>query len=249
MTVNMRGKIALVTGAAQGIGAAIASSLYDEGAFVISADIRFSAPPGDLRDHDLTTRATAPVTLDVTSEQAWRQLAASIAACSGRLDILVNNAGVSEQADLEELDELGWRRVIDTDLTGPWLGMKACAAQLKAAPHASVVNIGSIYASSSAPYGRNPAYHAAKGGLLSLTRNAAIRWAPDGVRVNAVSPGIVVAGDQINTAQARRIINGTPMKRAARPEEVADAVVFLASDRASYITGTELIVDGGWSVA
>lgn len=243
----LAGRVAVVTGAAQGIGASIAQVFADHGAFVVATDVQF---PARFNDDALPAPVDGTIVqraLDVTADADWIALAASVTASAGRLDILVNNAAVAEQGSLEEIEITDWNRVTAVGLTGTWLGMQHCAALLKAAGTASVVNIGSIYGGASAPWGRSPAYHATKGGVLALTRNAAALWAEQGIRVNTVSPGIVVAGDQIDTPDARRIIESTPMRRAAQPAEIAKAVLFVASDWASYMTGAELLVDGGWS--
>jgi NAD(P)-dependent dehydrogenase (short-subunit alcohol dehydrogenase family) len=243
----LAGRVAVVTGAAQGIGAAIAETLSEHGAFVVATDIQFAAVP---QAHLIPRAATGVVVrfaLDVTDDVQWRALAGVLAATVAHVDVLVNNAAIAEQESLEDLQRGTWDRVMEVGLTGTWLGMKHCAPLLRAAGSASVVNIGSIYGGFSAPWGRSPAYHAMKGGVLALTRNAAAFWAEAGIRVNTVSPGIVRSGDQADSPQARWIIETTPQQRAAEPVEVARAVLYVASDWASNMTGADLRVDGGWA--
>ncbi|GAA1609298.1 SDR family NAD(P)-dependent oxidoreductase [Actinoplanes couchii] len=236
---RLTGKTALVTGAAGGIGKATAQRLAAEGATVIVADVQ-----------DTLGKRTAEeigglyLSLDVTSEAAWERAVATVRETYGGLDILVNNAGISDRDVLENTDLATYEKVVAVTQTSVFLGTKAFAPLLKAAPAASVVNISSIFAASGG-FGASPAYHAAKGAVRTLTKNIAIEWAPLGVRVNSVHPGFIetpMMGDTDRTP----LVEVTPLGRVGRPEEVANAVLFLASDEASFVTGSELYVDGGY---
>ena len=244
----MAGKTAIVTGAAQGLGAAIVTTLATHGACVIATDVQFTdAPSADRLPPGPVDGEIIRLAHDVSDEAQWAAVTAAVGTAFGALHLLVNDAAIAEQDSLEDLERATWDHVLAVGLSGAWLGMKHCAPLLRAAGTAAVVNIGSIYGTYSAPWGRSPAYHAIKGGLLALSRNAATLWAEAGIRVNTISPGIVRSGDQFDTPEARRIIDGTPLRRLAEPEEIAHAVLFAASDWASYMTGAEMRIDGGWS--
>jgi NAD(P)-dependent dehydrogenase (short-subunit alcohol dehydrogenase family) len=166
----------------------------------------------------------------------------------GRLDILVNNAGMGDLKAIEDttLDE--WHRTISIDQTGVFLGMKTAAAALKASGHGSVINISSIFGTSGG-FGTSPAYHAAKGAVRTLTKNTALHWVGDGVRVNSVHPGFIdtpILAQAKGTPYEQAMLALTPMGRLGKPAEVAAGVAYLASDDASFVTGLELYIDGGY---
>ncbi|SDT39331.1 SDR family NAD(P)-dependent oxidoreductase [Actinoplanes derwentensis] len=236
---RLTGKTALVTGAAGGIGKATAERMAAEGATVIVADVQDelgAKTAADLGGHYLS--------LDVTSEAAWAQAVTTVQETFGGLDILVNNAGISDRDVLEDTALATYEKVVAVTQTSVFLGMRAFAPLLKAAPAASVVNISSIFGASGG-FGSSPAYHAAKGAVRTLTKNIAIEWAPIGIQVNSVHPGFIetpMMGDTDRTPLAEV----TPLGRVGRAEEVANAVLFLASDEASFVTGAELFVDGGY---
>ncbi|WP_430785756.1 SDR family NAD(P)-dependent oxidoreductase [Actinoplanes sp. G11-F43] len=236
---RLTGKTALVTGAAGGIGKHTARRMVEEGATVIVADVQDTLgaeTAAEINAHYLS--------LDVTSEAAWERAVQTVRETFGGLDILVNNAGISDRDVLEDTGLATYEKVVAVTQTSVFLGMKAFAPLLKEASAASVVNISSIFGASGG-FGASPAYHAAKGAVRTLTKNIAIEWAPIGIRVNSVHPGFIetpMMGDTDRTPLAEV----TPLGRVGRPEEVADAVLFLASDEASFVTGSELYVDGGY---
>lgn len=245
---RLENRVALVTGAASGIGRAIALRLAEEGAAVLVTDIADDAGKQTALDiTDKGGRATY-FHLDVTSPEEWKAAVAAAVDEFGGLDILVNNAGMGDLEAIEDTTVEGWERTIAIDQTGVFLGMKIAAEELKKSDHASVINISSIFGASGG-FGTSPAYHAAKGAVRILTKNVALHWAQEGIRVNSVHPGFVdtpILDDARGTPFEEAILSMTPMGRLGRPEEIAAGVAFLASDDASFMTGSELYIDGGY---
>jgi NAD(P)-dependent dehydrogenase (short-subunit alcohol dehydrogenase family) len=245
---RLEGRVALVTGAASGIGKAIVMRLAAEGSAVCVTDVN------DEQGHAVVTsiidaggRASF-AHLDVTSESDWADAVASVVDEFGGLDILVNNAGMGDLGTIEETSLEDWARTIGIDQTGVFLGMKTAAAALADSGHASVINISSIFGTSGG-FGTSPAYHAAKGAVRTLTKNTALHWAERGIRVNSVHPGFIdtpILEPTKGTEFEQTMISLTPMGRLGRPEEIAAGVAYLASDDASFVTGLELYVDGGY---
>lgn len=248
---RLRGRVALVTGAASGIGKAIAKRLADEGAAVMVTDLQDAAGE-NVREEIAETGGTAAfVHLDVSSAEGWAAAVNEVVRTFGRLDVLVNNAGIGDLAAIEDATLQDWERTISIDETGVFLGMKAAAFELEKSGHGAVVNIGSIFGASGG-FGTSPAYHAAKGALRTLTKNVALHWAERGIRVNIVQPGFIDTPllDQVrDTPLERRILELTPLRRLGNPAEVAAGVAYLASDDASFVTGAELYIDGGYAAA
>ncbi len=190
------------------------------------------------------------VGLDVTDEQAWHEVVAEVTARLGGLSVLVNNAGVAEMVDVETETLDTWERVIAVTQRGVWLGMKHAGPVIERSGGGSIVNISSIFGAVGG-FGGQFSYHAAKGAVRLMTKNAALHWATRGVRVNSVHPGFIETplAHKLwqGTPRLAAMIDNTPMGRLGRTDEVAGAVVFLASDEASFITGSELYVDGGYT--
>lgn len=233
------GRVALITGGASGIGAATARRILDEGGSVAIADIQDDL--GRERTDEWGDRAHY-LHLDVTSEAEWAAAVDETVARFGRLDILVNNAGGGHYERIEDTELEVWDRVIALSQTSVFLGTKAASAALHASGHGSVVNVSSVYGLVGGT-GGSPAYHAAKGAVRLLTKNTAIAWWPDGVRVNSVHPGFI--DTPLLKDHRERIAQATPSGRLGTAEEVANVIVFLASDEASFVTGAEYVVDGG----
>ncbi len=252
---RLAGRVALITGAASGIGKATAERLAAEGAAVMVTDIDDDGGKAVASGLACRGQRTAYLHLDVVSEPEWQRAVEGAAEQFGGLDILVNNAGVRGEPDpIEQTSLANWDRSIAILQTGVFLGMKHAAPALLSSPHASVINISSIFGASGG-FGTSPAYHAAKGAVRVPTKTAALHWARQGIRVNSVHPGFidtpllqpVSAGADPRSGRFRRaILDCTPMGRLGRPEEVAAGVAYLASDDASFVTGSELYIDGGY---
>jgi NAD(P)-dependent dehydrogenase (short-subunit alcohol dehydrogenase family) len=184
----------------------------------------------------------------VVSQAEWERAIGVAASEFGGLDILVNNAGLGDLATIEETSLEDYERTIAIDQTGVFLGMKVAAELLSASPHGSVINISSIFGTSGG-FGTSPAYHAAKGAVRTLTKNTALHWADKGIRVNSVHPGFIdtpILDSTKGTEFEQVMISLTPMGRLGQPQEVAAGVAYLASDDASFVTGLELYIDGGF---
>ena len=234
-------KIALVTGAARGQGAAIVRRLLDDGFRVAAADVltdELAAGTADLGPEVL------PLALDVTSAADWTAAVARTAEAFGGLTALVNNAGVLHRAAVADETEEAFERSWRINCLGPFLGVQAALALLRTGTGASVVNTCSTGAVR--PFPQHAAYGAAKWGLRGLTQILAAELAPD-IRVNAVLPG-PIATPMLDSTTQSRLAERIPAGRLGVPGDVADAVAFLVSEHASFITGAELVVDGGQSL-
>jgi 3alpha(or 20beta)-hydroxysteroid dehydrogenase len=229
--------VALITGAARGSGAAHARAFIAEGAKVVLADVLDDE--GKALSKELGKNALY-LHLDVSSEADWIKAVAAAEAQLGTVSVLVNNAGIVHSAPLDEYPLESWERVIGIDLTGTFLGMKAVSFGMKKARRGSIINISSIMGLRGAAH--SYAYVAAKWGVRGLTKSAAIELGVHGIRVNTVLPGFIDTAMTVKDDPAALEI---PLGRAAKPEELAKTIVFLASDESSFTTGAELCVDGG----
>lgn len=184
----------------------------------------------------------------MADEASWSEAIVAVKDAFGGLDILFNNAGIGDADVLEDTSLEQYSRTIAVTQTSVFLGMKAAADLLKASDHASVINTSSIFGASGG-FGTSPAYHAAKGAVRLLTKTTALHWALEGIRVNSVHPGFIdtpILGIADNPELGEAMVAVTPLGRLGRPEEIAGAVAFLASDDSSFMTGSELYVDGGF---
>jgi len=244
--MRLGGKVALITGGASGMGQSEAVIFAREGAKVIVADVLEAEGK---KVADSLGGAGRFVALDVTSEAAWQQAIATAVDTFGKLDVLVNNAGISGTFDPDTLSTSAWDRLMDVNAKGVFLGMKHAIPQMEKAGGGAIVNISSV-SGFVGQVGIHMAYNASKGAVRLMTKSAAVQYARSGIRVNSVHPGVLPAMRSskatADPAFRQKMLAGVPMRREGRVEEVAHAVLFLASDEASYITGTELVVDGGW---
>jgi len=234
---RLDGKVALVTGGARGLGAAYVRALHAEGASVVVADV-LDDDARALAD-ELGSR-TLGVRLDVTDEESWTAAVDATVEAFGALHVLVNNAGIANAGRIERYGREKWDAVIAVNLTGTYLGVRAVLAALRAAGGGSIVNVSSVEGLRGSPGLHG--YVASKFGVRGLTKSLAVELGPEQIRVNSVHPGFVL------TAMTERLDPDSPhipLERPARPEDVAGAVVYLASDESAYVTGTELVVDGG----
>ncbi len=254
MTGRLAGKVALVTGAASGLGAETARRLAREGAAVMLSDL--SIGNGEVVTAEIIASGgrAAFIAHDVTSEDDWTAAVAGTTTVFGRLDILVNNAGiVGNQLELMTHSLADWRRILAVNLDGVFLGMRAVGPVMAGQGGGSIINLSSIMGKVAMP--NVTAYAASKGGVLMLTKAAAVEWAPLGIRVNSVHPGFIdtpMVANALHAAENGNEMRSTimaahPLGRLGVPREIADAVVFLASDEASFMTGAELVVDGGYT--
>lgn len=246
---SLDGEVAIVTGGARGIGRASAEGLAKAGARVVLTDViddEGEAWAAELRQagHEVEYRH-----LDVTDEAAWASVVSETVERLGHLDILLNNAGIGSEADAEHEAVDTWERVIAINQKGVWLGMRASIPEMRRAGGGSIINVSSIFGAVGG-FGASIAYHATKGAVRLMTKSAALRHATEGIRINSVHPGFVdtpLIASAKGTPAEEAILAATPMGRLARPEEVASVIVFLAGPGASYMTGSEVYVDGGWT--
>lgn len=248
MAKRLAGKVALITGAARGMGEAEARIFAGEGAKVVVADVLDAE---GRRVADEINRAESGhaiyVHLDVTQASDWGNAVASAERSFGALHILINNAGILSLAGVEQTTEAEWQRIVDVNQKGVWLGMKVSAPALRRAGGGSMVNISSIYGLIGS--GGSAAYHGTKGAVRILSKTAAAEFAPGNIRVNSVHPGIIATPmvEPLAPDKRKSVASAGCIKREGRPEEVAYGVLFLASDEASYVTGAELVIDGGYT--
>src|SRR5438477_2698579 len=244
--MRLKDKVAIITGGAHGMGEAEARLFAAEGAKVIVADVLASdaeTVAADIRAGD--GEATA-ANIDVTNEVEWIDLVAKSVATYGRLDILVNNAGISGSSVGDHNGLEGWHRIIAVNQTSVFLGTRLAAEQMAKSGGGSIVNISSIMGFVGGA-SDHPAYSASKGAVRIYTKSAAVRYGPLGIRVNSVHPGYLPPMlNATNAGERDDKIALTPLRRLGKPIEVAYGVLFLASDEASFITGTELVIDGGY---
>lgn len=240
---RLQDKVAVVTGGARGQGASHVERLAREGACVVAADVLDDEGRAHVaRLVDIGLRVDYRH-VDVSDPDAWQRLVDKVVIQHRRLDVLVNNAGIIHVNPLETEDLADWQRLIDVNLTGAFLGMRAATPVMRAGGGGSIINVASIFG----PVGAvgYAAYTASKAGLIGLTRTAALELAGDGIRVNAISPG-GVSTPMNESEKDGGVIPETPLRRRADVAEISAAVAFLASADASFVTGTNLVVDGGF---
>jgi NAD(P)-dependent dehydrogenase (short-subunit alcohol dehydrogenase family) len=247
--MRLAGKVAVVTGGASGMGQSEAVIFAREGARVVVAD-RLEREGQQTVDTIKAAGGQARfVKLDVTSEAEWRAAVEATVGAFGAVDVLVNNAGISGTFDPDMLSTTAWDDLMNVNAKGVFLGMKSVIPSMQKAGRGAIVNISSI-SGFVGQTGVHMGYNASKGAVRIMTKTAAVQFAKDGIRVNSVHPGFLPPMRTSKTSAdpewRAKMLKAVPMKREGRVEEVAHAVLFLASDEASYITGTEIVVDGGY---
>jgi len=246
---RLQGKTTLISGAAKGMGAAEARIFAEEGAQVIVADVDDAGANAVVKDiENAGGRATA-VHLDVSDAASWQNAIAEGNKAFGNINVLVNNAGILLMKPVQDTTEDDWDKIFSINTKGVFLGTKAVLKNMKAAGGGAIVNISSIYGLIGAP--SSAAYQATKGAVRLFTKSTAVDYAEFNIRVNSIHPGVIrtaMTKDLLGDSNGDKELLGTTiMQRAGQPEEVARAVLFLASDEASFMTGSEMVVDGGYT--
>jgi NAD(P)-dependent dehydrogenase (short-subunit alcohol dehydrogenase family) len=235
----------MITGAARGIGEATARACAREGAQLVLTDIQqepVASLAKEIGDEAIALRH------DVTNSAHWAEAIAAAQSRFSELNGLFNNAGVVDMNGLESTDQNAWDSVISVNQTGVWLGLKAAVPALRRAGGGSIVNASSIYGLIGG--GGAIAYQASKGAVRLMTKSTAVEFAREGIRINSIHPGVIdtrMVSDGVPQEAIEHLMSLTPMGRLGRPEEIAAVTVFLLSDEASYVTGAEYVVDGGYT--
>ena len=249
--MRLEGKVALISGGARGIGAATARLMAAEGAAVVIADVLEKEGKETEAEISEAGGEVLFVRLDVTSEADWAGAVRAAVSRYGKLDVLVNNAGISSRTGVEETSVESWDQVMDVNAKGVFLGTKAAIPELRKAGGGSIINISSIYGIVGS--GGSAAYHASKGAVRLFTKSAAIQYASEGIRVNSVHPGFVdspMTEAHHGVSQVRQArTSQTPLGRLGLPEDIAPGILYLASDQSSFVTGSELVIDGGMTTS
>ena len=248
---RLQGKVVLVTGATGGIGVEIVRRLASEGATLVVTDLALDGCEKLVAGLDSPQNHQA-LGLDIASEQQWIYAVDRVSERFSRLDAVVNNGAIGSLESVVDQSLDRYNRLIEVSQAGTWLGMKHAGALVEQSGGGSIVNICSILGTVGG-MGNSFAYAAAKGAVRTMTKNAALHWATKGVRVNSIHPGFIETQQLLDryegTERHRAMLANTPMGRLGRASEVAAAVAFLAGDDATFITGSELNVDGGWTAA
>ena len=251
MTGRVAGKVAIVTGGGQGMGRSHSLLLAVEGATVVVTDVNETSGAAVAAEINAAGGRAVFIRHDVTSSSHWRAVVDEAVAKFGKVDILVNNAGILILKPLDQTDDAEWDLIMSINAKGTFLGCKHIVPAMQKAGGGSIVNISSIYGLVGAPSAA--AYEASKGAVRLLTKAAAIDLHQYNIRANSVHPGVIATAmttDLLSTPEmAKAVLATTILERPAQPREVSYAVLFLASDEASFMTGSEVVVDGGYTAA
>ena len=242
--MRLQDKVAIITGAARGMGAAEARIFAKEGAKVVLGDIQVEDGQSVAQEINEAGGQAIFIEMDVSKQSDWQRAIDAAISNFGKINVLVNNAGIIERDSLEETTEETWDRIMAVNAKGIFLGTKAVIPHMREAGGGSIVNISSISGMISQGY---PAYNASKGAIRVFTKSAAVEYARDNIRVNSIHPGTIWTSmstyKQAFTPETRAKV--IPMRRVGQPEEIAYPALFLASDESSYMTGSEVVIDGG----
>ena len=248
--MRLAGKVALISGGARGMGAVEARLFASEGARVVLGDILEADGKAVQEEIQAAGGAATFVTLDVTREADWEGAVATAEHLYGRLDVLVNNAGIGGGNRIEDTTLEQWERIMAVNATGVFLGTRAVIPAMRRAGGGSIVNISSQLGLVGTD-NSSPQYQASKGAVRLLTKATAIQYAKEGIRANSVHPGPIVTAmteqRRADPEQLRLTLSRIPLGRYGQPEDVALGVLYLASDESSFVTGSELVIDGGWT--
>ena len=248
--MRLQDKVTFTSGGARGIGAAIARLFATEGARVAFGDVLEEEGKRVEAEIQGTGAEALFIPLDVSSEEAWQRAIAATVERFGRLDVLVNNAGIRGEGGAEDTSVESWDAVMAVNAKGVFLGAKLAIPEMRRAGGGSIINISSQMGMVGS-HTSGSAYHASKGAVRTFTKSAAIRHAREGIRVNSVHPGPILtpfteSRMDIGSPDRELFISRIPMGRIGTAEEVAYGVLYLASDESSFVTGSELVIDGGW---
>ena len=248
--MRLKGKVAFISGGARGMGAVEARLFASEGAAVGIGDTLEEEGRDVASEINESGGNCLFAPLDVTVESDWQRAIADTVAKFGRLDILVNNAGVSQWSLLHETSEEDWDRVMDINTKGVFLGTKHAIPAMKESGGGSIINISSQLGIVGTEQS-SPQYQASKGAVRLLTKHTAMQYAPDGIRCNSVHPGPIVTPmterSRSDSGAYAEMVSRIPLGRFGEPEEIANGVLYLASDESRWVTGSELVLDGGWT--
>ncbi|MFP3125952.1 glucose 1-dehydrogenase [Ectobacillus funiculus] len=246
---RLNGKVAIITGAASGQGACEAEIFAKEGAKVVAVDVQIDLLQQVVLNIKSFGGEAIALKLDVSSEEEWKSVVAQTVEAYGKVDILVNNAGIVISNNIENCNLNEWNKIQNINATGVYLGTKYVIAEMLKTGGGSIVNISSI--DSIVGGSSSAAYAASKGSVRSLSRHTAIDYAKSNIRVNSVFPGYIITpmteAQLTDDARSEYIYSQTALPYLGKPEDVAYGVLFLASDEAKFITGTELVIDGGYT--
>ena len=247
--MRLEGKVALISGGARGMGAVEAKLFSSEGAKVVIGDVLDAEGQGVEAEINESGGECVFIRLDVTASEDWQAAVDLAVGRFGRLDILVNNAGISNRATLEDTSDEAWDRMLDINAKGVFLGTRHAIPAMRNSGGGSIINISSIYGLIGSR--TSAAYHASKGAVRLLTKATAIQHASENIRCNSVHPGFIqtpMTETSFSDPEHReRLIANTPIGRLGVPEDIAKGVLYLASDESSYVTGAELVIDGGFT--
>ncbi len=249
---RLKNKVALITGAARGMGETDAYLFAEEGASLILTDVDRENLDRVAEKAKAKGSQVLALAVDVASEEDWKKVANEADKMFGRVDILVNNAGIVRMEGVEAATKEQWDKIIAVNQTGTWLGIKYIVPLMRKAGGGSIVNINSVYGLIGS--GTSVAYHASKGAMRVISKTAAMEFAKDNIRVNTIFPGGIDTGidtgqsDEETKAMMEQFLKLIPMGRMGDPMEIANAVLYFASNESSYTTGAELVIDGGWTI-